>query len=106
MDRYYAMNADGQVRQVSLDEWVSSADPALRRIDRTTVGDADVSTVFLGMDHQHADGPPLLFETMIFDGEHDQQCWRWSTRDQAVAGHQRVVEALRDGRDPETEVAS
>ena len=46
-----------------------------------------VSTVFLGLDHQFGDGPPLLFETMIFGGEHDQWVERCSTWDEAEAIH-------------------
>lgn len=64
------------------------------------VGDVRVSTVFLGLDHNWGDGPPLIFETMIFGGEHDQVEWRYTTWDQAEAGHKRVVAALQEGREP------
>ena len=50
-----------------------------------------VSTVFLGLDHQHFDGPPLLFETMVFVGEHGDEMERYSTWDEAVAGHDAMV---------------
>jgi hypothetical protein len=43
--------------------WMQSAD---RFVLRTVVGEWCVSTVFLGLDHQFGDGPPILFETMIF----------------------------------------
>ncbi|SPA03543.1 protein of unknown function (plasmid) [Cupriavidus taiwanensis] len=33
----------------------------------TTVGEFYISTVFLGLDHQWADGPPLIFETMVYE---------------------------------------
>lgn len=46
-----------------------------------------VSTVFLGLDHGLGDGPPLLFETMIFGGEHDQYQERCSTWEEAEAMH-------------------
>ena len=46
-----------------------------------------VSTVFLGLDHQYGDGPPLLFETMIFGGAEDQWCDRYTTWEQAISGH-------------------
>ena len=72
-----------------------------KRIGNTTVGDADVSTVWLGVDHQFGDGPPLIFETMIFGGPHDQFCERYSTKKQAADGHKRIVLALQEGRDPE-----
>jgi hypothetical protein len=46
--------------------------------------------VFLGIDHQLSpSGPPLLFETMVFGGEHDSYQERYSTRKQAVQGHKR-----------------
>jgi hypothetical protein len=62
-----------------------------------------VSTVFLSLDHAHFDGPPILFETMIFGGEHDMWQDRYATIEQARRGHQRVVENLRAGRDPGSE---
>lgn len=49
-----------------------------------------VSTVFLGIDHNHSgEGPPLLFETMVFlgDGNDDDYCDRHATRAEAEAGH-------------------
>lgn len=49
-----------------------------------------VSTVFLGIDHNYSgEGPPLLFETMVFlgDGNDDDYCDRHATRAEAEAGH-------------------
>lgn len=51
-----------------------------------------VSTIFLGMDHSMGDGPPLLFETMIFGGEHDQYQRRYTTYEEAQEGHRKAVE--------------
>lgn len=59
-----------------------------------------VSTVFLGLDHQfHPGGPPLIYETMVFDNREggrklgvDRYCDRYSTREQALAGHRGTVE--------------
>ncbi len=64
-------------------------------------GEVRLSTVFLGSDHQWGDGPPLLFETMVFGAPWDESQWRWSTRDAALAGHDRIVAALRNGEAPE-----
>lgn len=52
-----------------------------------------VSTVRLTCDHGRG-GTPLWYETMVFpmDGWGDLFCERYSTRDQAVAGHQVAVE--------------
>lgn len=53
-----------------------------------------VSTVFLGLNHAWRDGPPILFETMIFGGPHDRYQERYCTWDEAVAGHQRAIEMI------------
>lgn len=51
-----------------------------------------VSTVFLGTNHQFGDGPPVLWETMVWVGdEHLDFCWRYTSREAAIAGHARVV---------------
>jgi hypothetical protein len=71
----------------------------LRTVGRDEVGDVLVSTVFLGLDYRFfGDGPPLLFETMMFGGEFDQQPWRFATWDQAEAFHKACVRMLKDGR--------
>lgn len=62
-----------------------------RRVANIEIGDVRISTVFLGLDHQWGGGPPLLFETMIFGGEHDDYQERYSTLEEAMAGHARAV---------------
>lgn len=42
-------------------------------------GDVEVSTVFLVLDPQFGPGPPLLFETLVFGGEFDEEMERYST---------------------------
>jgi hypothetical protein len=55
----------------------------------------EVSTVFLSLNHSFANGPPLVFETMVFGGPLDGQQDRYSTRADALAGHARMVELVR-----------
>ena len=55
------------------------------------IGDARVSTVFLGIDHSFGDGPPLLFETMVFGGPLDQEQYRCTTWEQAELMHAEMV---------------
>jgi len=53
-----------------------------------------VSTVWLGINHNFAGaGPPLIFESMVFplDSFEDQDCRRYSTLDDALAGHAELV---------------
>lgn len=73
-----------------------------RRIGRDLVGDVDVSTVFLNIEHHGG----MWFETMIFGGSYDEYCWRYATKAEAIAGHAAIVQALRDGTDPDAAVAS
>jgi hypothetical protein len=70
-------------------KWFETAD---RVVAKTTTPNGDVSTVFIGSNHQFGEGPPLIFETMIFGGTHDQECWRCTTYDQAEDQHQRAIE--------------
>lgn len=71
-----------------------------RFVARTPVGDAEVSTVFIGLDHNfRADGPPLIFETMAFGGACDGATQRYSTWEQAEAGHAAMVERVKQAEE-------
>ena len=99
--RYYLLNADHSISTTDdLTAWAQMhADIRLRRVAVTEWDGTQVSTVFLGLDHGFG-GPPLLFETMIFGGEYDLHCWRYSTWDEAVAGDAAIVARLRAGLPP------
>lgn len=72
-------------------DWFDKADRCVRRT--RIKGGVDVSTVFLGINHNFFDnGPPVLFETMIFGGSQDQEYQiRSSTWDEALAAHRDAV---------------
>lgn len=40
---------------------------------------------------------PLLFETMVFGGPFDQEMARYSTWDEAEAGHKKMVKRIKAG---------
>ncbi|WP_063685502.1 hypothetical protein [Bradyrhizobium stylosanthis] len=68
------------------------------RVAETFVGSVHISTVFLGIDHRHfGDGPPLLFETMIFGGSLEGFQNRCSTWDEAEAMHAEALDQVRRG---------
>ena len=70
--------------------WFESAERhVVKSGDKSSVW---VSTVFIGLDHSFGDGPPLLFETMIFGGPHDQYKERCSTWEQAEEMHKTAYE--------------
>ena len=95
----YILNDDGTCRKAELLEWACWYETAKRHIGKTTIGKVQVSTVFLGIDRQFGEGPPLLFETMIFGGSLDENQWRYSTIAEAKEGHAaavaKVIEAIR-----------
>jgi hypothetical protein len=68
-----------------------------RRVGSTNVGPYLVSTVHLVIDHSHGDGPPVIFETMVFrDGDFlGEFCARYCTEAEASAGHEHVVGMVR-----------
>ena len=112
---HYYILENGQPKGVAMDEYIAFLSKKKaegddgdkwRRVAFDNPRDGvRVSTVFLMIDHQFGGGPPLLYETMIFGGAHDQEQWRYSTRDAALAGHARAVElATRaDAADDERE---
>lgn len=68
-----------------------------------------VSTVWLGIDHSYRGGPPVIFETMVFDArggdtpigdELPEYTDCYSTEAEALAGHQRVLAAVAARRLP------
>jgi len=70
-------------------KWLEEDDS--RRVAFTEVGDIKISTVFLGLDHAFGGGAPVLFETMIFGGEHDEYQERYHTLEEAMIGHEKAV---------------
>ena len=57
-----------------------------------------VSTVFLGLDHNmYMGGQPLLFETLIFGGEHGGFYERYSTWEDANKGHEHIAKSIENG---------
>lgn len=76
-------------------EWAKWYETADRVVSKTELpGDVCVSTVFLGMDSGIFNDKPLLFETMIFGGEHDGFQERYSTWEEAEAGHKKAIELI------------
>lgn len=99
----YWIEVEGIPRAATLDEWMAWTSPENKRVAKTTVGPAWVSTVFLGLDHAYGGGPPVLYETMIFEGKHDGYCWRYTSREAALQGHARIVGCLESGTDPDAD---
>ena len=82
---------------LTLMEWaVKFEDNEYKRVAFDQIGDVEVSTVWLGLNHQYGDGPPLIFETMVFGGEHDAFQWRDSTVAEALETHAHALAKVTD----------
>lgn len=72
-----------------------------RAVGRANIGKTLISTVFLAIDHNwHAGGTPILFETMIFGGQFNGYQERYSTWEEAEAGHQIAITKVLDVTNP------
>ena len=99
MSRYY----DRQGNPITLQIWAQMLEGRdHQRVAETTLPDGSwVSTVWLGLDHSFGDGPPLLFETMVFpsrdsqDKPDQQDMDRYTTEAEAIAGHDAMVAKWR-----------
>ena len=82
---------------IALRQWAELMEANLdRHVADDMVGDVRVSTVWLGLNHNWSgQGPPLIFETMVFGGVHDEEQWRYPSHHAALAGHDQVVTMVR-----------
>ncbi len=80
----------------NIENWARWINRSGRTVAKTEVRGAHISTVFLGLDHNFGDGPPLLFETLVFDGTLAGEMERYTTWDKAEQGHARMVERVRE----------
>lgn len=97
-DRWYVLDGKTPKPVGGLEDWARWMQTGDRHVAQDLVGDVRISTVFLGLDHSHVGGDPLLFETMIFGGPHDGHQTRASTWDEAEAQHAEAVAMARAGR--------
>ncbi len=81
-------------------KWFNNIDN--RRIGYDKIGDVEISTVFLGIDHGGTArrlGDLVLFETMVFGDSRDETCVRYTSLASAKKGHRamrrRVMRSAR-----------
>jgi hypothetical protein len=100
-------NRDGQ--DVTMLEYVLlNMRDDYRRVAETMIGDARVSTVWIGVPRDLDTRPPLIFETRVFGAlrsGRSSYCERYATEPAALAGHDRAVAWVRDGM-PDREQAA
>lgn len=91
---------DRNGKRMSMMEWAKAYENANYRVlGQHNVGNLLVSTVWLGLDHRYLDddGPPIIFESMIFSVPEGDDRWtslemrRYSTEHEAMIGHTDLV---------------
>jgi hypothetical protein len=97
MIRYYRLDRHKAVPCADLMEWAQNFDIMDRHVADDMIGESRVSTVFLGIDHRLlGDGPPLIFETLVFGGPLADEMDRYSTWEESEAGHTAMVKRVQD----------
>lgn len=90
--KVYTLNGHEAVPTEDTAAWGKMMNGRERIVKQEYVNGIFVSTVFLGLDHQYGDGPPLLFETMCRhpngNWEEQERCTTWP---QALVQHRRMV---------------
>lgn len=109
MKGFYVLDEQNNpVEEDDIYKWGKFFESEKRQIALDRVRDALISTVFLGLDHNFlSEGPPILFETMIVGGKFDGEQHRYSTYDDAKAGHNLAMRMvlLQDRNEPESPVS-
>jgi len=96
MSNWYKQDEEGDAVACDLIELGDSyKDKDARVVASDYVGKIHISTVFLGIDHSFTEGTkPVLWETMIFGGEHDGYQERYTSVVEAMGGHARALQAV------------
>lgn len=90
---------DRQGNPISMEDWSELLnDDKYQRVVKDTIGDVEVSTVWLGLNHAYDGNSIHIFETMIF-GHDTEFCHRYATEEEAIRGHLKCVVALSEGRE-------
>lgn len=102
-DKYILDEAGNPQPEPDLLKWGKWLETGNRRVKQDTLPNGvKVSTVFLGLDHsfrfgddRFTDLPPVLWETMIFGGPHDQYQDRYTSKEAALEGHEYALKLAK-----------
>jgi hypothetical protein len=95
-DKYILDEQGNPKEEPNLIKWAKWMETAKRHVALDKIGKVKISTVFLGLDHNFGAGKPLIYETMIFGGKHDQYQERYYTKEEALEGHKKAVELVKN----------
>lgn len=86
---HYFLNEDKTYKPCSVLEWAKQFESIDRRVAEDFFPNGyRVSTVWMGFSPHFYEGPPLVFETMVFKDGRDIYCNRCSTWNDAIKQHE------------------
>lgn len=94
---WYLLDDQGNpVPTDDMDAWGEfMRDATQRTVGKTKIGKTEVSTVFLGMDHNFTgSGDPVLWETCIFHENESEVVGRYESAVEAELGHAQWCERM------------
>lgn len=99
----YVLEGKEPRRALSVLDWMKWYANADRTVALTSIDGMDVSTVFIGIDHEYSPhgvryriARPRLFETAIFTSSKVVRAFRHETWDEAAQAHAFIVECIQD----------
>jgi hypothetical protein len=100
---YYIEDEDGNaIKADNMHEWSIYFKSDKRVVKKTLWKEKciTVSSVFLGIDHSCGDdNGPILYETMVFGGCMDDECYRYKTRQETLEAHDKIVRSIAFAED-------
>lgn len=107
--KWYKLNEDHSVELLPDGEYPTQGafTSPTKHVGNDYLGDQRISTVFLHFDHSLNFGnptetsDPILFESMIFGGPHNEYQRRYYTYNEALEGHNNLVKAIGEERHPD-----
>ena len=79
--------------------WLEKLGDQYNRVAEDDCNGVWVSTVWLGLNHAYGSGPPVIFETMVFESKENLSelyCDRYHTLEEAEAGHLAVLTKIKN----------
>ena len=100
MSDKFILNAKGEpIPEPDLVTWGRWMQTQAGIVKQEVIGGSRVSTVFLGLNHNYGEGPPIFWETMVFGGLLNGEQERCSgSREQAEAMHALMCEKVRNNK--------
>jgi len=99
LNMYYRLDENNIAVPCETMEWAKSLEDRKKcKVGNDVLDDGiHISTVFLGINHSWQDSEkPILFETMIFGGKHDEYQERCSTWKEAEIMHEKAVKLAKE----------